>query len=153
MDLNANCIPWRPKFFWLSMDILNATKQIYKYQYMACYAIYWCILETSIWSRRMMKVESMEVNRKVVQLVKKLPAFYKTQTFITIWHESATAPQPEPDQSSLHDHTLFLWHPKSQRLLYVQPALILQIYTQCVNSVFMFQMIVRINSNYFSKEH
>jgi len=51
----------------------------------------------------------MEVNQNIVQLVTKLPAFYKTiQTFNFMSHESATPPNPEPDQSSLHSCTRFL---------------------------------------------
>jgi len=57
----------------------------------------------------MKKVKSMEVNQKVVQLVTKLSAFYKTiQMLNSISHQSATAPNPEPEQSSLHTHTRFL---------------------------------------------
>jgi hypothetical protein len=51
----------------------------------------------------------MEVNQKVVQLVTKLLAFYITiKAIITISQAFAIAPNPDPDQSSLHSHTQFL---------------------------------------------
>jgi hypothetical protein len=43
----------------------------------------------------------------VCQLVKKLPAFYGTRKFITVFAQLATGPNPESDESSPHFVTLF----------------------------------------------
>jgi hypothetical protein len=43
----------------------------------------------------------------IVQLVKKCPAFYETNWFITVF----TGPYPKLDESSLHSPTLFLQDP------------------------------------------
>jgi len=45
----------------------------------------------------------------VAQPVNKFPVLYGTGKVITCSLEPAIGPYPEPDESSLHVHTLFLW--------------------------------------------
>jgi len=43
-----------------------------------------------------------------IQLLKKFPALYGIQKFITCSKDPATGPCPEPYESSAYSHTLFL---------------------------------------------
>jgi hypothetical protein len=44
----------------------------------------------------------------LAQLVKKFPAFYGTQNFITVLQKPATGSYSEPDESNPHPFKLFL---------------------------------------------
>jgi hypothetical protein len=46
--------------------------------------------------------------RKIVnQLFRKLPVFYGTRRFVTVFKKPANDPYPEPDESSPHPHTQY----------------------------------------------
>jgi len=62
-------------------------------QHAICIALFFRLLidKPTSWSRILLE------KLIVTQLVKKFPAFYWTQTFITVSQEPATGPYPEPD--------------------------------------------------------
>jgi len=75
---------------------------------------------------------SWEAN--ITQLVKKFPAFYGTQKFITCSQEPTTGPFPEPDACSLHLPTLF---PKI-RANTTQPGLLRYLFPSVSNENFVY---------------